>query len=127
MKKFLYSDDFAVERRRHRRYRVRYFLISADPDKPIYGTVIDISKSGVGFVSSLEPPLSKLNLNIKFNIGNYKGTDIHIKGNMVWRKGIVLNNLYRSGLEINKIHERFQENFHCCIHGLEEGNNAELS
>jgi len=127
MRNFFYSDKHPEERRRHPRFKVRYFLISSDSDKPIYGSVIDISRSGMGVISSHDIPLKELDCDIKFSIGNYKGTDLRLMAEPVWKHGIIVESLYRSGIEINKIVDPFNQVFEGCMQQLEVENIEEDS
>ena len=120
MRNFSFSEKPLVERRRHPRFKVRYFLIFDDDEKQSFGSVIDISQCGIGIVSSYDIPFREMDCSIKFSIGNYKDTDICLCAGTVWKKGIIVKNLYRSGLEISNIADPFRENFSICMRHLEE-------
>ena len=120
MRDFSLNNDYPFERRRYPRFKVRFFLITGAIEQPVHASIIDISRKGIGMLSSEGPSGDELDLSIKFSLGKNKKTDIQMRAHIVWKRGIVMHNLYRCGLEILDIFEPFQQNFNTCIHSLAE-------
>ena len=121
MMNFSQLKEYAVERRKTPRYKVRFFGVFRMLSQTIYGSIIDISRTGIGLVLSHEPVCNEpLDCRIRYSLGNTEKTDLHLMGSFLWRNGIVINSMYRAGMEIGRILPDYHENFKDCITDLEQ-------
>ncbi|MBN1521320.1 MAG: PilZ domain-containing protein [Candidatus Aureabacteria bacterium] len=119
MKDFNLLKSGQEEKRRFPRFPVRYFVVSDTDSHPLYSSAIDISKGGLGIISSKEFNCTQgFDVHIRFNVDNSGRFDLQLKARVVWRKGIILDNLYRTGLEIIEVPDAFCRDFQDCLESL---------
>ena len=100
------TDNNIVERRQFPRYAVRYAAKVYLDDKMLCGTIIDISKGGIGILLPKKFDIGNiLDIGIR-NLLNEKAiNDIRFKLKIVWINKVDIEGMYRAGLEIIEISE----------------------
>ena len=116
------NEKKAKERRRHPRYDVRYSADVTFNNELLCGTIINISKGGVGILLPKIVPVGEmLDLRLKTVVGNNEDLRIKLRAKIVWMKEKeFLPGFFRAGLEITEIREEDKKILEKHIEDLEK-------